>query len=186
MSNTTTSNNVATSGSVRMIINILILILGIIFIANPGAALQGITITLGILLIVYGGVMIAVHELKRGKGETPPPLGWPIVWMVVGVLLLVFEQQAARWLLPLVIGVWMILVGIINLRNSHEIRKMGGKSHTFALITAVAELVLGILSLVSMAYGGEALGVMMGICMLIYGVASIISWAVNYVAFRNS
>ena len=179
-------NNAVISGSVRMIINILILILGIIFIANPGAALQGITITLGILLIVYGGMMIAVHEIRRGQGLTPPPMGWPIVWMIVGILLLIFQEPASQWLLPLVIGLWMIILGIMNLRNAHEIRKIGGKSHTFALIMAVAEIVLGIISLVSMAFNGVALGIMMGVCMLIYGVSSIISWAVNFVAFKNS
>lgn len=180
------NSNVVTSGSVRMIINILILILGIIFIANPAAALQGVTITLGILLVVYGGIMIALHEIKRGKGETPPALGWPIVWMIVGVLLLVFVNSASKWLLPLVIGAWMIVLGLMNLRTAHQIRLAGGKSHTFALIVAIAEIVLGILALVSMAYSGYALGVMIGICMVIYGVASIISWAVNFMAFKNS
>lgn len=180
------NSNVVSSGSVRMIINILILILGIIFIASPGAALQGVTITLGILLVVYGGIMIAIHEIKRGKGETPPALGWPIVWMIVGVLLLIFVNSASRWLLPLVIGAWMIVLGLMNLRTAHEIRRTGGKSHTFALIVAVAEIVLGILSLISMAHYPSMMGTLIGICMVIYGVASIISWAVNYLAFKNT
>lgn len=180
------NSNVVSSGSVRMIINILILILGIIFIANPSEALKGVTITLGILLIVYGGVMIGLHEIRRSHGQQAPSLGWPIVWMAVGVLLLIFVDAASQWLLPLVVGVWMIILGIMNLRTSHQISQMGGKSHTFALVTAIAEIVLGILSLVSMAYSGTGLGIMIGICMLIYGIASIISWAINYVAFRNA
>lgn len=183
---TRNNNSSISSGSVKMIINILILILGIIFISNPSAALQGVTITLGILLIVYGGIMIGLHEIKRSKGEPTPALGWPILWMIVGILLLVFVRQASAWLLPLVVGVWILILGFMNLHTSHQIRSMGGKTATIALILAIAEIILGIISLVSMAFQGTALGIMIGICMLIYGIASIVSWAINYLAMRNA
>lgn len=178
--------NASYGGSWRMIINILLLILGIIFIAAPSTALTGVTITLGILLIIYGGIMIALNEVRKARGEAHNAIILPIVWLAVGILLLVFSDAVAWWLLPLVVGAWMIVLGIMNLRSSRQIHAMGGKSATFATIVAVAEIILGVLSICSMATGGSGLGIMAGICMLIYGVCSIISWAVNFVQLKRS
>lgn len=175
----------SSGGSWRMIINVLLLILGIVFLAAPTHALQGITIALGILLIIYSGLMIAMREINKARGLAYGSLTWPIIWLAAGILLLIFVKPASGWLLPLVIGVWMIVLGIYNLRSSHEIHAIGAKTGPFATILAIAEIILGVLSLCSMANYGATLGIMMGVCMLIYGVAAIISWAVNYVTLKR-
>ena len=179
-------NQATSSGSWRMIINVLLLILGLVFLASPNTALQGVTIALGILLIIYGGITIAMREIKKARGGEHGSLTWPIVWLAVGILLLIFTRQAAGWLMPLIVGIWMIVLGILNLRNSRQIHAVGGKTGPLAIILAIAEIILGVLSICSMWSGGTALGIMIGVCMLLYGVCSIVSWAVSYVALRRS
>lgn len=178
-------NQATTGGSWRMIINILLLILGIIFLAAPSTALQGITITLGILLIIYAGIMIATREINKVRGQAYSSLTWPIIWLAAGILLLVFVGPVSAWLLPLIIGIWMIVLGILNLRSSHQIHAIGAKTGPFATILAIAEIILGVLSLCSMASNGAGLGIMIGICMLIYGICAVVSWAVNYVTLKR-
>lgn len=179
-------NQATTGGSWRMIINVLLLILGIIFLAAPTAALQGVTITLGILLVIYSGITIAMREIHKARGQAYGALTWPIIWLAAGILLLIFVRQASAWLLPLIIGIWMIVLGIFNLRSSHEIHAIGAKTGPFATILAIAEIILGVLSLCSMANHGAGLGIMIGICMLIYGICAIVSWAVNYVTLKRA
>lgn len=179
-------NQATSNGTWRtMIINVLLLILGIIFLATPQTALQGVTITLGILLIVYAGLTIAIREIHKARGQAYGGLTWPIIWLAVGILLLIFVKEASAWLLPLIVGIWMIVLGIYNLRSSHQIHAIGAKTGPFATTLAIAEIILGVLAICSMTNGGAALGIMIGICMLIYGICTIVSWAVNYVSLRR-
>lgn len=175
------------SGTWKMIINVLLLILGIIFIAAPTQALTGVAITLGIVLIIYGGLVIAMNEVRKARGQSYNSIVWPIIWLVLGILLLIFAGSVAGWLMPLIIGAWMIVLGIMNLRSSHRIHQAGGGHRaTFATVLAIAEIILGILSICSIANGGAGLGIMIGICMLIYGICAIVSWAMNYISLRET
>lgn len=173
------------AGSWKMIINVLLLILGIIFLAQPQQALTGVSIALGILLIIYGAIVIALNEVRKARGESYNGIVWPIIWLVLGILLLVFASSVAGWLMPLVIGAWMIVLGVMNLRSSHKIHQAGGHGGTVATILAIAEIILGVLSICSIANGGAGLGIMIGVCMLVYGVCSIISWAMNYISLKE-
>lgn len=148
----------------RLVIDIAIFIFGIIFVANPRSALFGITLAVGILVLIYGVIMC----LRTISGNGPMPIGWAIVTAVAGIVIIVFALPASRWLLPLAIGLWMIWRGITGLRGAAP---AAGRS--VPVIMATAELILGILVLVCMAFSGWLLGLMIGIYMLIYGVVSV-------------
>ncbi|MBD5560715.1 MAG: hypothetical protein HDQ87_10270 [Clostridia bacterium] len=150
----------------RIILNLAILIFGIIFIANPRSALVGITITAGILVLIYG--VYGCVQFSLGRSQTA--LGWFIVEIIIGILLLVFAYPASRWLLPLVVGIWVLWTGINGLRATRN-GEAPADNRTIAIATA--ELVLGVLILVCMAFSGWVMGLMIGICMLLYGAAAL-------------
>lgn len=151
----------------QLILNLAILIFGIIFIANPRSALVGITVTAGILLLIYG----AYTCVQFAMGKPTIALGWSIVLIIVGILLLVFAGPASRWLLPLVVGLWFLWAGISALAKA---RKSAGPVENRTIAIATIEIVLGVLVLVCMSFSGWLMGLMIGICMLIYGATSLI------------
>lgn len=151
----------------RMILNLAILIFGIIFVANPRSALVGITVTVGILILIYG--VVGCVQYAAGRAKTA--LGWSIVLVIIGILLLVFAGPASRWLLPLAVGLWILWMGVSGLMDA---RKSTGKVETKAIAVATIEIVLGILILVCMAFSGWLMGLMIGICMLLYGATALI------------
>lgn len=155
------------SRPMRMILNLAILIFGIIFIANPRSALVGITVAAGILILIYG----VLGCVRFALGTATTALGWSIVEIIVGILLIVFAWPASRWLLPLAVGLWVLWQGISTLT---AVRKTGGPADNRTIVIATVEIVLGVLILVCMALSGWLMGLMIGICMLIYGAASLI------------
>lgn len=151
----------------RMILNLAILIFGIIFIANPRSALVGITVTAGILILIYG--IFGCVQYAVGRATTA--LGWSIVEIIIGILLLVFVRPASHWLLPLVVGIWMLWTGISALRAAREAT---GAVETRTIAIATAEIVLGVLIIVGMAFSGWLMGLLLGICMLLYGATALV------------
>ena len=163
----------------RMILNLAILIFGIIFIANPRSALVGITITAGILILIYG--VYGCVQYSMGRATTA--LGWSIVEIIVGILLLVFAGPASRWLLPLAVGLWMLWTGISALAAA---RRSVEPVSNRTIAVATVELVLGVLILVCMAFSGWLMGLMIGICMLIYGAAALIEDVLSVVGRKSN
>lgn len=150
----------------RMILNLAILIFGIIFIANPRSALVGVTVTASILILIYGVFGCVQYAL----GRSTTALGWSIVEIILGILLLVFAYPASRWLLPLIVGVWVLWTGISGLLAA---RQAGGAVETRTIAVATIEIVLGVLIIVCMAFSGWLMGLMIGICMVLYGATSL-------------
>ncbi len=159
----------------QLIINIVILILGIILIAFPKEAMGGITIAVGIILLVYGGISIAVGVNKRKKGQEVN-ITLPVVGVVAGVLLLVFNGVFANTVLPFIIGAWAIIAGVMNLVTAGHIRHAAPGSGKTVTITALIALALGVIILVGVFVGANTMGMMIGVCMLLYGIVSLVSW----------
>ena len=151
----------------KIIIDIILLILGIIMIVAPNATMQVITIILGIILIGYGAISIII-SISRG---THIGLLVPIICVVLGVILLVFSNIFANTVLPFVIGVWMVVMGIMNL----SIARKSNLSVVNTVLSAAA-IVLGIIILIGVFVGHQTFGVMLGIAMLIYGIVEIVNW----------
>lgn len=168
----------------KMIVNVVILILGIILIAAPTVAMQVIITILGIILLAYAIISIVVNVSRKSKGLESQSIGWPVVWLIVGILLLVFNGAFANVILPLVIGVWAIVMGFMNLASSLRIKGMGG-SFMVSLILSIIAIVLGIIIIIGIFTAANVVGTLLGVCMLIYGIVSIVNWIANSAAARH-
>lgn len=161
------------SGNFSLIVNIIILAIGIVLIAIPNAVLSTVTLILGIVLIGYGGITLATIIGKK----TGANILIPVLCLALGVILIIFNNFFANTALPFVIGIWMIIMGIMSL-----VRAVGHRDVSawkLSLILSLAALVLGIIILAGIATGSNALGVILGIAMVIYGAVAIINWAIG-------
>lgn len=167
-----------------LIISIVLFIIGIALIANPVGGMEAIMLVLGIVLIVYGAIMIFM-ALGGKAGGSSNPYAIPVVAVILGILLIIFRSPAAGIVLPLIIGIWAIVTGVMGLFDAMKVRDAHG-SWRVMMITSLIAIVLGIIVLVGMGVGGNALGVIIGVCMLLYAIANIVNWCLAFSARRKN
>ena len=173
----------------RLIVNIVILVLGLILIARPNEAMQGIVIILGIILLVYGVCFVLFDIYKNRKGESSSGILIPVICLIIGIILLVFNSFFASILLPLVIGVWMIVMGIMYLISTGALKSARASSWGLSLGVALAAVILGIITIIGIFVNDEdvnVVGTLLGVCMMLFGIASVINWAAIYSAKRGN
>lgn len=163
----------ALRGWSRLLLDIFILVMGIVM--CTGAPLSGdvAEIILGVLFIFYGTVMIGTGERDRGAGEmglSRIGLVCDILWMVLGILCLItaHEVEGTSWAFKLLIAVWMIVTGLWAWLASRADNYQ--RSSRLSMYLAIAEVVLGVLVLCTMA----APEIVAGIFMIIFGAIAIL------------
>lgn len=168
----------------RMAINIAILIVGIIFAANPAWTSMGVDIAFGVVLIVYGAATIALDEIRRARHEWGGNFVWGCLWLAAGILLTVFARDASTWLLPLVAGIWMLLEACQNVHVARIYHQTGETGAAIASMLGVGEFVLAILALCGMAARGYATS-LPGVAMLLFGIFAALSFLLDTRAGQN-
>lgn len=108
-----------------------------------------------------------------------------VILIVLGILLIVLRTPASRIVLPLIVGVWAIVYGIMGLMDAIRVKSFGSIWRPMTIMALIA-LALGIIILVAMAAGGNALGSLLGISMIIFSIASIVQWFLTYSAKKNN
>jgi len=163
---------------IRLILSIVLLIIGLIMLAAPTVAMEVIVVIIGIVLLGYGVIQLLINIPKHRNGEAGAGLAIPVIAIIIGILLIVFRGGVANFLLPLIIGVWAIITGVMSLMESAEIKDYSQGAWKTAMITGLAELVLGIVMIVGIIAGSNAVGIIVGVCLTIYGIISIVGWGV--------
>ena len=148
---------------VKGIVDVIILILGIVLLAVPNATMQAIIIIIGIIALAYGGIALFIFLYnKDGRNSVPA-----VICVVLGILLLVFSNTFANTVLPFIIGAWMLVMGIIGLAGTR-------KTESLSLILTITSVILGIIIIIGVFAGANIIAPLLGVCMIIYGIAAII------------
>ena len=168
---------------VMLIVSIVLLIVGIALIANPSSGLEVVMAVVGIVMIVYGAVTIIGNVANKIHGARVYVI--PVIMIIAGILLIAFRGPVANILLPLIVGIWATVYGIINLVSANNVRKDGGYWQA-SFILSLITLALGIIMLVAMFAGGNAVGVILGVVLAIFAAVSIIQWFISRAGARNA
>ena len=144
----------------------LLMIFGLYILFNPGVALGGLVLYLGITAIA-SGVLELVLAFTEG-GDRGSYLFDGLLDLLIGALLL--WRPEVLGLIPILLGVWVGISGISLLMRSLRQRKAGEKSWGSWLILSVVLIVLGaqlifdpVGSMISVAW-------ILGIVLLLFGV----------------
>lgn len=156
--------------------NLALLIVGIALILNPSVGTEVIVMIIGIALLIYGTVTIVSEAVKHYSANSS--ILMPLIAIAAGILLVIFRGFTANVLLPLVIGIWAVYYGITNLNSCTKIRKAGGYWRgQFAM--ALIMLGLGVAVLAVMVSGGNAIGIILGVCLIAYSAPEIVKWIIS-------
>lgn len=154
---------------VKVIITLVMLVLGIVIIVAPNTAMQMITLIGGIALIGYG-ILKTIFVIARKTGEG---LALPFVCIALGILLIVFDNFVANRALPFVVAAWLIVMGYFSLKFGLNDKQ--NAAWRIAIIVALASLILGIITMVSVFTSTNFMGQMIGVYILIDSSLSLVN-----------
>ena len=106
---------------INLLQGILLMILGIYIFANPGSALAGISLALGILILVIGltGVLAWLFDKDRRENGF---LIWSVLTSLFG-LLVVMHLVVAVKIITVAYGLLILLIGFNLLNSGWRIKK---------------------------------------------------------------
>ena len=163
-----------TGEKTRVIVDLILLVIGIILIAAPNVTMTVITILAGVALLAYGVISLITAIKKKNDAN----LVIPLICIIAGVLVLVFNNFFADIALPLVMGIWVLLMGIVEII---DVRRNNGSA--FNTILAIASIIIGAIILIGIIVGHNTMGMLLGVCLVVYGAVSLINWL--YTMVRN-
>ena len=157
-----TRNNLVIQG-------LVFLLGGLLFVAFPAGILKGISIYLGLLMLVPGVIMLITSLVKQGTGTGSSLLIEGILLTLFG-LLFILKPQLVGKLLAIFIGIWMIGTGVLQVAASSGNKAAGWKYFWIQLLAGILLVIFGFVVLFNAFTASVALLIWFGVIMIVYGV----------------
>ena len=154
---------------------VMFIILGILCIAKPGAALFSIAWLLGIITLISGiAELVMVLNAQRFIPNSGTRVLSAIFQIIVGCLLL-----GHKWLvtisLPVIFAIFVLVEGIVIAVKSFDYKQVDFKYWWCLLILGVAGAVLGFLGLRNPDVAGKTLSILVGIGAIAEGISFLVT-----------
>ena len=155
----------------ELFLGLACLIIGIVILFHPQIVMNTLVMIIGITILVYGALLLIQHFVRQGTGDMIGIVS-PVIYILCGVLLIVFSNTIVGTILPFIIGLWMVIMGALGVSTSYQLKSAG-----FPLINAGISLVLGIVILFYRDIVPATFGIIVGIYLVIFGVFKIFETA---------
>jgi uncharacterized membrane protein HdeD (DUF308 family) len=140
---------------------------GVVAIILPDIFALGVSIFIGIVLVVVSAVLAAAAFAAHGVGSFLARLAWAILTLVVG-LWLILEPHNGTVTLTLVLGVYFLLMGLTRIAVAFLGR--GQANAGWIGLSGVCGLIIGILVLAKFPSSADwAIGLLVGIDLIFAG-----------------
>lgn len=164
-------------GWLQLAIGIALIVLGVLALANPALALNGMVIAYGIAAVVMGVADILLYiRVERYTG-----LG-PILALISGILsvmsgvMLMLYPRAGVLVLTVLFPIWFIAHCVSRLMHVNHIRYVAGDGvFSFALVVNIVGLILGFLMLLSPIMTVSALRSFAGSYLVLLGMDGVVT-----------
>lgn len=163
-------------GWLEFIIGILLILLGILAFARPGAALTGMVLAYGVAAVVMGIADIVLYiRIERYTGFGPYlSLISGILSVMSGIMLIVYPG-AGTIVLTVMFPVWFIAHCISRLVHVNHIRYIAGKGvYCLSLLLNIVGLILGVTMFFQPLFTLTAISYMAGSYLILLGVDAIV------------
>lgn len=150
-----------------IIISLIFLLFGILLIARPESTLTIVTIILGIIFIVMG--ILKFIEYYKSSPKEEFLLTISIIEAIIGIVIL-FASDTIFAVIKVVIGLWIIVNGILDLQATLRWRQIKSAYWIIACILSIVMIIAGIVIIAT----DNLLVTTIGIVIVIYAVIDII------------
>ncbi len=154
---------------------IVFIILGILSLIHPLNALLTLGAYIGYVSI-FTGILYFIYYFTNKKEQefTSWFLLEGLLDIVFGVVILSNPTRTAE-VLPLLLGFWIILLGIVQISGGIALGKIYPKGKIWLLILGVLSIIFGFMIVNSPVISGMAITTMLGVFFLAYGGIQIYS-----------
>lgn len=152
---------------------LVFIVLGILLVAFPLGALKSVTMFFGIVALISGGVMI-INSLFFKKKVSHPD--WLLLEGVVNAifgLILIVKPDITAILISVVIALWAVISGFMQLFRAMAKRKRGMKVWILQFLVGFMLLIIGIYILFNPLTVSATLAIWIGIILIGAGVLHI-------------
>ncbi len=140
---------------------------------NPEGMLKTIIGFFGIIVLIVGiAMLIGVISNIRNKQPYAADLIWSVLTMVVGAILTFYTKEAVR-IFVVIIGIWAILMGVIQVYLMSRLDP-DDKSRNSFLINGIVSIVFGIILFFNPFTMSQILLVLTGVLALFMGIFLIV------------
>ena len=150
---------------------LVMIVLGILLLAMPGASLKTVIYLFGIMVIVYGLMRIVAGLRGHMESKSAGVVGG-LFAIILGIMILAWPELSALTLVYL-IGGWAIVTGVVDIGGAF-VSKEGGAHRVWMIIVGLVSVVFGLILFFNPGDGGLALLWLIGIYLLVVGFLRII------------
>ncbi|HET9649206.1 MAG TPA: HdeD family acid-resistance protein [Microlunatus sp.] len=152
---------------------VLAIIFGILALVWPLQTAVALAILVGIFALVDGVVDIVDAIRFRGSPGVGVRVFLGIVSLLFGALVL-FWPQISLGVLVILVAIWSILIGSLQIIANVSMRKESGRSWVWGVIAGAIGVIFGIVVLIAPKAGVITLVWLLGIWALIFGVLLLV------------
>lgn len=162
-------------GWLELIEGILLILLGIFTLFNPGSMIRGVTIVYGLLAVITGISDIVFYaKTERYTGFAPTiALVSGILSMLAGLMLLMYPN-AGELITVLLLPIWFIAHSVSRLTHLPLVRLAGKFFYYFTMILNIIGIVLGCLMIVWPSIALFSAGFIIGMYLILLGIDSVV------------
>lgn len=166
------------AGWFSIIVAIIYIILGIILIANPGAALDVVAIVTGIIFLIVGIIKVIDYFVLQGNYDFYNyELIHGLVAFIIGIIILAYARQVSS-IFVILLGIWITYSGLMNLTLSMKLHVNKIKTWIVVFILSLIMMIGGIYIIVA----PEIVMVLIGVFLIGYAVIELVE---NYIFIIN-
>jgi uncharacterized membrane protein HdeD (DUF308 family) len=157
---------------VLLVQGLILIILSIYIFNNPLDVLKGISLWIGILILITGliGILSWVGGDQQKRENTF--LLWSILTTLFGVFML-FNLFTTMKLITVIFGLWMLLTGLHLVQSGVELKK----NHSFGwvmIIAGILSALVAIMIIFNIGTGATGISILIGLQVLLAGIALVI------------
>ncbi|MGE5281735.1 MAG: HdeD family acid-resistance protein [Chloroflexota bacterium] len=159
-----------------VLVGVLSVIAGVVIMFKPGSSLATLAVIAGIFLLVDGIFELAASFSRRTANRGMVALLGAIT-AIVGVLLIRHPVGGVAFV-ALLIGLWLIVVGVIRFVTAFEEYEHRG----WHALAGIVELIAGIVIVANPNIGFATLAILVGIAFILNGFAmTALGWGMHEV-----
>lgn len=166
------------------VLPLCLIVLGIVLLSKP-SVVNGIFLTLGILVAVIGLIETVIYASRRKFQPEARYLVTGIILLIVGALLIILPFTINN-LIPIILGICVLGSGISGVVNTLSFRKED-TNILASMLFAVTNCLLGIFILIYVLRNSNEIGwKVIGILMIISGALRLINEVIARLAPKHS
>ena len=153
------------------ITSIICIALGIALVAKPDVSAKVLCIGVGSVLIIVAIINIIIFLISHdGTVFSRLNLTVGIIFAAIGIFI-VLSPQIVITIVPVIIGIFITIHGLNDLKQSYDLLKGEYRRWYLALVFAILTIILGVVIIINPFKDSKALIIMVGISLIIDGAS---------------